>query len=151
MGVLKPVHDIEFEGMFFFSPNDSQWLAQEKLFASEDCVEDYFTRGHKKNKGAFQTIQLCRVHWHNNTGKTFEIGKVVFDVTHLKDRMEMYTAVDEEDGSDRFEMTLRICLRIIDRHMQFAAYWPANDANAPAIQGNLMGLDISSAFKPGTA
>jgi hypothetical protein len=84
-------------------------------------------------------------------GKTFEIGMVEFDVTHLQDRMEMYIAADEEDGYDRFEVTLRICLRIIDRHMQFAAYWPANDTNAQAIQGSLKSLDISSAFKPGTA
>jgi hypothetical protein len=76
---------------------------------------------------------------------------VEFNVTHLQDQMEMYIAVDEEDGYDRFEVTLRICLRIIDRHMHFAAYWPANDTNAQAIQGNLKSLDISSAFKPGTA
>jgi hypothetical protein len=33
-----------------------------KDFVSEECVEDYFTRRHKKNLGEFQTIQLCRLH-----------------------------------------------------------------------------------------
>jgi hypothetical protein len=31
MGVLKPVHEIEFEGMYPFGPDDSRWLAREKI------------------------------------------------------------------------------------------------------------------------
>jgi hypothetical protein len=58
----------------------------------------------------------------NIPGKTSEFGLVEFDVTHLKDQIKMYTPSDTEEGSERFEVTLRIRMTVIDRHMEFAAY-----------------------------
>jgi hypothetical protein len=134
VGELEAVHEFEFEGMYPFSPDDSTWVAKEELYASETCTEDFYTRGHIKNRG-----------------KTYEFGVIEFDITHLKDLVQMHTPVDDEDGSERFEVTLRIHMRVIDRYVEFAAYWPAGDANAEPIQGSQKGFDISSAFRPGTA
>jgi hypothetical protein len=63
----------------------------------------------------------------------------------------MYIPSDTEEGSERFEVTLRIRLTVIGRHMEFAAYWPANKKNAVAVQGSQKAFDISAAFEPGTA
>jgi hypothetical protein len=134
MGELQVAHDFEFEGMYPFSPDDLRWVAEEELYASETCVDDYYTRGHIKNRG-----------------KTYKFGVVEFDLTHLKNQMETLIPPVNENGSDHFQVTLRIHMRVIDRHLEFAAYWPANDANGEAIRGSQKCFDISSAFKPGTA
>ncbi|KAF2025869.1 hypothetical protein EK21DRAFT_103649 [Setomelanomma holmii] len=126
-GELEPMHTITFESMHQFSPDDSRWIAREELYASDTCNEDYFTRSHKKN-----------------IGKTSKFGHVEFDVTHLKSRIELF---DEE----WYEVVLRIELLVIDRNLQFTAYWPANSENATAIQGSQTSFDMSTAFKPGTA
>jgi hypothetical protein len=76
---------------------------------------------------------------------------VQFDVTHLKNRIKMYVPPDAEQGSERYEVTLRIRVKVIDRHLEFVAYWPDNDENAATIYGSQTIFDLSSAFKPGTA
>jgi hypothetical protein len=63
----------------------------------------------------------------------------------------MYVPPDTDHGSEHYEVTLLIRMKVIDRHLEFMAYWPANDENAAAIQGSQTSFDLSSAFKPGTA
>jgi|TARA_R110002003_G_scaffold70_3_gene6316 hypothetical protein len=84
-------------------------------------------------------------------GKTTEFGHVEFDVTHLKTRIQMFVPPDTDHGEERYEATLRIEMTVIDRHLEFTAYWPTNDKEAIAIQGSQASFDVSSAFKPGTA
>jgi hypothetical protein len=62
----------------------------------------------------------------------------------------MYVHQEGDESFDRYEITLRIRMTVIDRHMEFAAYWPAEDEGAAAIQGSQSTFDMSSAFKPGT-
>jgi hypothetical protein len=88
--------------LHIFSDEDSKWIAEEVLYASDTCVEDYYTRFHAKNKG-----------------KTTEFGIAKFDVTHLKDQMQMHIPDDVDDGWERYEVVLRIELKVIDRHMEF--------------------------------
>ncbi|KAH4006322.1 hypothetical protein HBI56_024010 [Parastagonospora nodorum] len=132
-GEVKPVHKYDFLSMHYFSPEDSKWIAEEALYASDTCTEDYFTRSHPKNKG-----------------KTSEFGLVQFDVTHLQDRMKLYIPPDAEEGSERYEVTLLVRMKVIDRHLEFTAYWPADDDNAAAIPGSQTCFDLSAAFEPGT-
>jgi hypothetical protein len=84
-------------------------------------------------------------------GKTTEFGHVEFDVTHLKTRIQMFVPPDTDHGEERYEATLRIEMTVIDRHLEFTAYWPTNDKEAIAIRGSQVSFDVSSAFKPGTA
>jgi hypothetical protein len=65
--------------------------------------------------------------------------------------MKMYVPSDTDHGSERYEVTLRIQMKVIDRHMEFTAYWPADDDDAVAIQGSQASFDLSSAFSPGTS
>ena len=74
-----------------------------------------------------------------------------FDVTHLKDRIQMYVPPDTDHGAERYNVTIRVVMKVIDRHLEFVAYWPADDENAAVIQGSQMSFDLTSAFKPGTA
>jgi hypothetical protein len=120
--------------LHIFSDEDSKWIAEEVLYASDTCVEDYYTRFHAKNKG-----------------KTTEFGIAKFDVTHLKDQMQMHIPDDGDDGSERYEVVLRIELKVIDRHMEFTAFWPHDDKNAQAIPGSQASFDMASTFKLGTA
>jgi hypothetical protein len=85
------------------------------------------------------------------TGKTTRFGLVKFDVTHLRDKITMIVPQDGDEGSERYDVTIRVAMKVIDRHLEFIAYWPADDKNAAAIQGSQMAFDITSAFKPGTA
>ncbi|KAF1911303.1 hypothetical protein BDU57DRAFT_507169 [Ampelomyces quisqualis] len=134
-GEIETVHTFQFNSMHFFDPENPEWIVEEALFASDTCVEDYYALTHPKNKA----------------GKVVEFGTVEFDVTHLKDRIQMYVALDSEHGSDRYEVVLLIKMKVIDRHFEFTAYWPADDENAAAIQGVQSASDLSSAFRPGTA
>jgi hypothetical protein len=76
---------------------------------------------------------------------------VQFDLTHLKDRIQIYVPPDAEHGFERYEVMLRIRMKVIDRHLEFVAYWPDNDEDAATIYGSQTVFDLSSTFKPGTA
>jgi hypothetical protein len=62
----------------------------------------------------------------------------------------MYIHPEGDRSFDRCEVTLRTRMTIIDRHMEFAAFWPSDDEGAAAIRGSQTTFDMSSAFKPGT-
>jgi hypothetical protein len=76
---------------------------------------------------------------------------VEFDLTHLKDRIQLYIPPDNDHGYHRYEVTIKIKLKVIDRHLEFTAYWPPDDENAAAIQGSQAGFDLSAVFPAGTA
>jgi len=63
----------------------------------------------------------------------------------------MYVPPNTDHGPERYDVEIRITLKVIDRHLEFTAYWPADDENAAAIQGSQSVFDITSAFKPGVA
>lgn len=56
-----------------------------------------------------------------------------------------------DDGSKHYEVMLRIVLTVIDRHLEFAAYWPADDKDAAPVQGSQKRFGMTTAFRPGTA
>jgi hypothetical protein len=55
------------------------------------------------------------------------------------------------NGVDWYEVKLRVEVTLIDRHIDFVAYWPPDDEDAAAIRGRQTGFDLSSVFRPGTA
>jgi hypothetical protein len=57
-GELKAIHEYEFVSEYPFSPDDSKWIAEEELFVSDTCVEDFFARSHKKSRGTLRFMRL---------------------------------------------------------------------------------------------
>jgi hypothetical protein len=143
--------------MYCFEPCDepggATWSADEELYASDTCIEDFYTRHHPKNRGTANPLKSIWIYASltRATGKTSKFGKVEFDVTHLQDHIELYTPPDDNDGWERYEVTLRIRIQVIDRHLEFTAYWPDDDANAAPIRGTQTCFDLSAVFKPDTA
>ena len=84
-------------------------------------------------------------------GKTHEIGKVAFELFDIKEHVELQTAEDEEDGQDRYEINVRFEMRVIDKHVDFYAYWPAEGQPQVTVTGVHQHVNLISAFKPGTA
>ncbi|KAF2853307.1 hypothetical protein T440DRAFT_549037 [Plenodomus tracheiphilus IPT5] len=133
-GDFNSVHECEWPSMHIFTPgNTRQWLAEHVLFASDSCTEDYFKRSHP-----------------NNRGKTHKIGKVVFDLIPIMPYLQMHTADGADDGQDRYEVVIRIKMKIIDKHLNFTAYYPASGVPQVTIQGVHEHLNVVSAFQPGT-
>jgi hypothetical protein len=62
MGEIEAVHTFQFESMHYFSPDDSKWVAEEALYASDTCVEDCYTRSHVKNRGMFCALSILTMH-----------------------------------------------------------------------------------------
>jgi hypothetical protein len=58
VGELEAVHTFEFGSMHCFSPDAPQWIAEEALYASDTCVEDYYTRSHVKNRGMHDSMKV---------------------------------------------------------------------------------------------
>jgi hypothetical protein len=131
-GELSPVHLFSFKTLHHFSPDCTKWVAEEQLYASDTCTDDFYTRFHVKNKG-----------------KTTEIGSVKFDITHLQAQIQTQTTPDADN--EWYEIELLIEMKVIDRNLQFTARWPANDQNAAVIQGSQAYFNLVSAFAPGTA
>jgi hypothetical protein len=136
-----------------FDAKWSTWIAQHKLFVSDVCTEDFYTRHHNNNRGTLQYIptydqrtnQLCL------TGKTTELGAVEFDLTYLKDEIRRQSPEEFDNEENYIEVNIRIRLKIIDRNLDFTAYWPADDPdNAKVIRGSHKLMNVVSAFKPGT-
>jgi hypothetical protein len=61
MGEVEAVHTFEFDSMHYFSPEWSKWIAVEALFASDTCVDDYYTRGHVKNRGTLVALEASKL------------------------------------------------------------------------------------------
>jgi hypothetical protein len=106
-----------------------------------------------------ETIPRTKVRWipHHTgkgpdtnliPGKTETHGTVIFPATHLRDRLTRNKPAPDTDGKPYYEVRLRIEIKVIDRHIQFAAYWPHYDVNAPAIQGVHEILDLTRLFVP---
>lgn len=48
---FKPVHTIDWLAMHPFNAEWPTWIAQHKLFVSDECTEDFYTRHHTHNRG----------------------------------------------------------------------------------------------------
>jgi hypothetical protein len=101
-GELQPVHSINFKSQHEFKPENKKWIPKENLFASDTCTPDFYTRQHVKNRG-----------------QTAEIGSVQFDITHLKDKIEMQAAPYMR--TKWYEVELLIETKVIDRNLAFTA------------------------------
>ena len=84
------------------------------------------------------------------TGKTFPVGEVVFDLLPIKQHVQLYNPKDRDDGEQRYEVTVLFKMRLIDKYLDFTAYWPAGDQPQVTIKGCHKHLNVVSAFKPGT-
>ncbi|CAO2655819.1 Nn.00g046220.m01.CDS01 [Neocucurbitaria sp. VM-36] len=134
-GSFESVHEFQWEDLHIFTPAHIWgWIAEYKLFASDECTEDYYRRSHARN-------------W----GKTFDIGKVLFDLFPIKEHIELYVPKDEDDGAERYECTILIKMKLIDSHLEFTAYWPATGLHQITIKGRHNHMNVVSAFNPGTA
>ncbi|KAF1845331.1 uncharacterized protein K460DRAFT_416606 [Cucurbitaria berberidis CBS 394.84] len=133
-GEFEPVHEFEWEDLQVFHRLSNNWNAEHDLFASDVCTEDFYTRSHARN-------------W----GKTFYIGKVVFNLMPLKEHIELYVPKNGEDGEERFECKILIKMKLIDKHLDFTAYWPADGPHLITIKGCHKHINVVSAFASGTA
>jgi hypothetical protein len=110
------------------------WIAEHKLYVSDTCTEDFYKRSHVKNRG-----------------KTTELGVVQFDLTYVRDAIRAQSPEEFADEDNYIEVNIRVRLTIIDRNLEFMAYWPADDPEgAQVVRGSQMLLNVVSAFKPGT-
>ncbi|KAH7396896.1 hypothetical protein DE146DRAFT_57787 [Phaeosphaeria sp. MPI-PUGE-AT-0046c] len=134
VGEIRGEHVVEWNVMHPFGADEDEWIVVERLFGSDTCVDDFYTRHHTKNRG-----------------KTTEFGSVEFDVTHLKDRVTKQTPAHDQDGVERYEITLRVQLKVIGRNMEFTAYWPVGEEDAEVIPGSQKSFDMTSVFPPGAA
>jgi hypothetical protein len=111
------------------------WIAEHKLYASDTCTEDFYMLSHPKNKD-----------------KATELCDVQFDLTYLRETiLRQWRANFPNDQSECVPVDIRIRLTIIDRNLEFTAYWPADDLENPkVIRGSQMSVSVVSAFRPGT-
>jgi hypothetical protein len=131
---FKPVHTVDWIAMHPFHAQWSSWIAEHKLYVSDTCTEDFYTRRHVKNRG-----------------KTTELGVVKFDLTFVRDAIRAKSLEEFDDEDNYIEVNIRIRLTIIDRNLEFTAYWPADDPEgAQVVRGSQMLLNVVSAFRPGT-
>ncbi|CBY00364.1 hypothetical protein IAQ61_011296 [Plenodomus lingam] len=133
-GAAQSVHEYGWESMHIFTPaHTTQWIAEYELFASDECTEDYYIRNHPKNRG-----------------KVHKIGKVVFDLMPIRPYLQLLKANGADEGQDRYEPTIKIKMKIIDKHLDFVAYYPAEGHPQITIQGVHEHFSVISWFEPGT-
>ncbi|CAN9187548.1 unnamed protein product [Alternaria alternata] len=112
--------------------NHKNGLVIEMKFALA-CTEDYWQRTSKHNKG-----------------KTTQLGKVVFDVTDLK---EHHVKVHKEKGlcTQKWKIRVEVLLQIeiIGRDLKFFVRWPAN-REGKLLPASRSSFSLAAAFKPGT-
>lgn len=122
------MHDLSYTATHSFR-KDQEWIIEEILYASEECNESFFKLSHPKNDG-----------------KVTEVGRVEFDIRHMKDRIQQ-----SNRRHDLWEDSVEILIemQVIDRNIEFTARWPANSAGQ-VIQGSRRFFSVASAFVPGT-
>lgn len=99
---VNAVHDLSYITTHSFR-EDQEWVVEVVLFASEECTESFFKRNHRKNKG-----------------KVAEIGRVEFDLRHMKYVIQQ-TNLSNEMLENSVE--IRVEMRVIDRNIEFAAFF----------------------------
>ncbi|KAF2178399.1 hypothetical protein K469DRAFT_731829 [Zopfia rhizophila CBS 207.26] len=129
---LASTHRTTFQSIHTFPRHKKKWIAKEVLFASETCTEDYYERTHPKNRG-----------------KTTQIGKIVLDLTHLKEHIMPKIPADPTRGMEHYEVTVMVEMEVIDRDLKFNVRWPADDSGE-IIEGSQKSFSIAAAFEPGT-
>jgi hypothetical protein len=126
---FESVHVVTFESEHLFDADQTEWIIEETLWASETCTEDYFQVKHPKNDG-----------------KVTPIGEVEFEVTSMQKRIR---AANRRDGDLANRVTILIEMTVIDRNLEFIARWPATP-DGEIIQGSRKFFSVASAFTPGT-
>jgi hypothetical protein len=83
-------------------------------------------------------------------GKAKELGRVIFDLTHLKER---HVKEHKEKGlsAKRFKIRVEVLIQmvIIGRDLRFHVRWPAK-SDGKLLAGSRSSFSVVSAFKPGT-
>jgi len=69
----------------------------------------------------------------------------------MKPHVQLHTAVGDDDGVNRYEVVIRIKMRVIDKYLDFTAYYPSTGRPLVTIQGDHEPINVVSAFEPGTA
>jgi hypothetical protein len=127
--------------------DQSRWRAEEILYVSETCTEDHYKLSHPKNEGT-SVYQYCEVfHADVYVGKVTELGKIEFDLSHLKGRIPLSRPVK---GQWHHSVTVLIDIVVIDRDLKFFVRWPANK-DGEIVQGSQESFSMVAAFHPGTA
>jgi hypothetical protein len=83
-------------------------------------------------------------------GKTTQLGRIVFDVTDLKEHhinAHKEKGLSTRDLKIRVEMLLQI--EIIGRDLKFFVRWPAN-REGKLLPASRSSFSLAAAFKPGT-
>ncbi|KAF2678256.1 hypothetical protein K458DRAFT_317433 [Lentithecium fluviatile CBS 122367] len=129
-GPLASEHRATFESVHIFKPGQKDWDAEEILFVSETCTEDHYQLTHPKNEG-----------------KTRELGKIEFNLSHLKGCIPLSKP---ERGRRHYKVTVLIDMVVIDRDLKFFVRWPA-DEDGGILKGSEETFSMVAAFQPGTA
>ena len=127
--MLDAVHTVTFLSEHVFKPNETEWILEEQLWASETCILDHFKLTHP-----------------NNAGKTMEIGAVEFDMTGKRQHIRRENR-NNRDLQDK--VVILVEMTVIDRNLEFTARWPATP-EGEIIQGSRKFFSVASAFIPGT-
>lgn len=69
----------------------------------------------------------------------------------IKEHIKLHVPEDEADGEERYECTILFKMRLIDKYLDFTAYWPATGEHRVTIKGCHKHLNVISAFGTGTA
>lgn len=129
-GELASFHTIHFTSQHVFDKvQNKEWTIEEVIYISDSCTEDHLKCDHPANK---------------NKSEVF--GTVRFDLKPLK---ETIRAANERAGLSLNNATIAVEMTVIDRFIEFKAYWPV-DGERNLLEGSEQNFSIASVFEPGT-
>jgi hypothetical protein len=128
-------------------------IGKEKRFSSFRTVARRTTGSAHPNTTKVSEYLITTI-YHNAhvilLGKTTQLGKVVFDVTDLK---EHHVKVHKEKGlcTEKWKIRVEVLLQIeiIGRDLKFFVRWPAN-REGKLLPASRSSFSLAAAFKPGT-
>jgi hypothetical protein len=85
------------------------------------------------------------------SGQTKEMGRVVFDLTHLRDlHLRNHEEVQHSQAKrHKIEITVLVEMVVIDRDLKFYVRWPAR-TDGTVLNRSRNSFTIVAAFEPGT-
>ncbi|KAF2656351.1 hypothetical protein K491DRAFT_656655 [Lophiostoma macrostomum CBS 122681] len=130
-GPIQPYHSATNKVKYDFVSDKDEWTQTEDLYVSETCVDDFFQKKHKKNKGKFKTL-----------------GQIVLNLNDLK-RYITPTLSNRKGRRKYFRVEVLIEITVIDRDLKFNVRWPAEESGR-IIEGSQRSFSVVAAFQPGT-
>lgn len=163
-------HSASFLSSYCFRSLDQPWIAEEELFMSETCTEDYWQIDNPKNKGTslFNYTRICANFMY--TGNILSQGEIACNLDPLKaplsvpgvarrkgERNTYYyerTEVHEGVETHYYEVHIKIVLALAGMNLDINV-WPVDASgeeirNIGALNESGRSFSIAAAFVPGT-